>query len=206
MVDGVNGVGNNSMSAAEIKAYVQELVEETLATKEAQAASEVTEESADEESGVISEETTQQEAAVQSNDVENPLTGFMTSITTLFDTLLQALLQVVGAGKTEGTGAAGEADDAAGSANTGNEKYVMTEDEKAYLTLHPDFVRNLVAQEKVADEDSSSNKVIGGSKLKQAINEVKVKLTAQKVTDEEIQAYLQLHPNVIKDAIAKERA
>ena len=38
------------------------------------------------------------------------------------------------------------------------------------------------------------------------IYEVKVKLTAQKVTDEEIQAYLQLHPNVIKDAIAKERA
>ncbi len=191
MVNGVNGVGAG-MSAEEIKSYVQELVEETLATKNV--ASETVEESADEESGVISEETTTE--TVETNQVENPLTGFLTSVTSLFGQMMNMMMQLLGMSQS-GTTQTGEATDTANAAETGNGKYVMSEDEKAYLTLHPDYVRDLVAQDKFEEQygDKSSfwNRLFGESRLDRI---------AQSVTDEEIQAYLQLNPNVIKDAIA----
>lgn len=191
MVNGVNGVGAG-MSAEEIKSYVQELVEETLATKNV--ASETVEESADEESGVISEETTTE--TVETNQVENPLTGFLTSVTSLFGQMMNMMMQLLGMSQG-GTTQDGAATDGANAAETGNGKYVMSEDEKAYLTLHPDYVRDLVAQDKFEEQygDKSSfwNRLFGQSRLDRI---------AQSVTDEEIQAYLQLNPNVIKDAIA----
>lgn len=191
MVNGVNGVGAG-MNAEEIKSYVQELVEETLATKNV--ASETVEESADEESGVISEETTTE--TVETNQVENPLTGFLTSVTSLFGQMMNMMMQLLGMSQG-GTTQDGAATDGANAAETGNGKYVMSEDEKAYLTLHPDYVRDLVAQDKFEEQygDKSSfwNRLFGQSRLDRI---------AQSVTDEEIQAYLQLNPNVIKDAIA----
>lgn len=192
MVNGVNGVGAG-MSAEELKAFVQNLIEETLETKGV-GSQPVAEESVDEESGVVSEETTTE--TVETNQVENPLTGFLTSVTSLFGQMMNMMMQLLGMSQG-GTTQDGAATDGANAAETGNGKYVMSEDEKAYLTLHPDYVRDLVAQDKFEEQygDKSSfwNRLFGQSRLDRI---------AQSVTDEEIQAYLQLHPNVIKDAIA----
>ncbi len=193
MVNGVNGVGAG-MSAEELKAFVQNLIEETLETKGV-GSQPVAEESVDEESGVVSEETPTVETT-EPTEVENPLTGFLTSITSLFGKMMDLLTQVLGVAQG-GAAQSGETADGTQQSAQENSKYVMTEDEKAYLTLHPDYVRDLVAQEKYqekyGDQNSFWNKIFGESRMNRI---------AQSVTDEEIQAYLQLHPNVIKDAIA----
>ncbi len=197
MVNGVNGVGTNGLSAAELKEFVQELIDETLATKESEAAanSEVTAETADEESGLVVEGTTEQAEEVQTDKVENPLTGILTSITSMFETLMNALLEVVGAKKDDAAATDDEA--AAGTTDTGNEKYVMTEDEKAYLTLHPDYVKDLIAEEKYQEKYGNKKGLFAN-----ALKSSRLERLARTVTDAEVQAYLQLHPNVIKDAIA----
>lgn len=197
MVNGVNGVGAGT-SAEELKAFVQELIEETLATKGIGEQKQTVAESADEESGVISEE----QQTAETTEVENPLTGFLTSITSLFSKMMDAMTQMLGSAQNNGT-QQGNASDGTNNqtTDTGNTKYTMTEDEKAYLTLHPDYVKNLIAEEKYEEEYGSET-----SKFKQSINEVfkesRLERIANSVTDEEVQAYLQLHPDVIKDAIA----
>ncbi len=75
-----------------------------------------------------------------------------------------------------------------------NEPKTLNENEKAFMTLNPDFVKNLIAEEKYQEKYGDKN---GGLKAFRVDN------LAQKVTNEEIQAYLQLHPSVIKEAIAK---
>lgn len=202
MVNGVNGVGTNGLSAAELKEFVQDLIEETLATKEAEKASgtEVSTDSTDEESGIVAEEeTTQETTTAETDKVENPLTGILTSITSMFETLMNALLEVIGT-KNNTTGATDDTaatEDSTAGAATGNDKYVMTEDEKAYLTLHPDYVKNLIAEEKYQEQYGDKKGIIGN-----LLKNSRMKRLTNSVTDAEVQAYLQLHPNVIKDAIA----
>lgn len=202
MVNGVNGVGTNGLSAAELKEFVQDLIEETLATKEAEKASgtEVSTDSTDEESGIVAEEeTTQETTTAETDKVENPLTGILTSITSMFETLMNALLEVIGT-KNNTTGATDDTaatEDSTAGAATGNDKYVMTEDEKAYLTLHPDYVKNLIAEEKYQEQYGDKKGIIAN-----VLKNSRLERLTNSVTDAEVQAYLQLHPNVIKDAIA----
>ena len=191
MVDGVSGVGNG-MSAEDIKAYVQELVEETLAAKSAETVdSSVTTDSVDEESEVVTEETTTTTAA-QSEEVTNPLTGLLTSITSLFGQMMNVMMQMFGMSTSGVQQTTSSGSDATQSEHLGDTKYTMTEDEKAYLTLHPDYVKDLIAEEKYQEKYGDDS----------FLKSYRMRRIESKITDEEIQAYLQLHPNVIKDAIA----
>ena len=202
MVNGVNGVGTNGLSAAELKEFVQDLIEETLATKEAEKASgtEVSTDSTDEESGIVAEEeTTQETTTAETDKVENPLTGILTSITSMFETLMNALLEVIGTknNATDATDDTTATEGETAGADTGNDKYVMTEDEKAYLTLHPDYVKDLIAEEKYQEQYGDKKGIIAN-----VLKNSRMERLTNSVTDAEVQAYLQLHPNVIKDAIA----
>ena len=79
-------------------------------------------------------------------------------------------------------------------ADVPTEEYEMTANEKAYLTLNPDFVKEQIAKERVGYNDD--NAWYKGYELKSEM---------RKITDEEVQAYLQLNPNLIKNQIAAER-
>ena len=80
-----------------------------------------------------------------------------------------------------------------------NETKKLNENEKAFMTLNPDYVKNLIAEEKY--QEQYGDKYNG--KIGDSLKSYRVEKLARKVTDEEVQAYLQLHPNAIKDAIAK---
>ncbi len=99
MVNGVNGVGTGS-SPEDLKAFVQELLEETLAENGVSTANnDVTTESTDEDSGVTSEEN--QTPAQEEIEVRNPITKFMTGVTDLYDSIMEALLSFIGTGEKD---------------------------------------------------------------------------------------------------------
>ena len=210
MVNGVSGVGAG-VNIDALKEIIQDVVEETLEAKEAQNVS-TTEEIADEEPKLVDEtvnsadegaENTKTTIDVEENQLSG-LAGLLTAISTMMTSMMETMMKMLGIGQGEGTTTA---DGATDQASNSSDKYVMSEDEKAYLTLHPNFVRDLIAQEKFEEiygraprlsEPNGRFESIGGYKDEKRFESIK-----RNITDDEIQAYLQLNPNVIKDAIAK---
>ena len=196
-VNGING-GIGSMTAADLKAYIQEAVED--AVEELVGSYDVDVETvSDDEAEFVPAET------AEVSEGPSDSSGFMSSISTMFQTLVLGFLSLVGLGTlaaqqnqgTEEAAPAQEADEAP-DASGGNDKYTMTEDEKAYLTLHPDFLKDKLAEERY-EEQYGSSWVPARTKTK------RMEYIKSNITDAELQAYLQLNPNVIKDAIAAER-
>ena len=193
MVDGVSGISAGT-NVDTIKQIVQEVLEEALEAKEAQAAQE---ESIDEEC-VITEEGTGDSGAVDgSSEEKTGLAAIFSAISDMFASMIESIIKVMGSSNTEDV-----KDESAEQVSTENEKYTMSEDEKAYMTLHPDFVRELVAKEKFEDKYGRSYTDKG---LRGKLNEHRLNRIMESVTDEEVQAYLQLNPDVIKNAIKMEK-
>lgn len=203
MVDGVSGVGTG-VNIDALKEIIQDVVEETLEAKEAQNAQAV-EESADEEYTLVDEGDTGDQAeekvstTTDSGQAESlnasGLTGLLSAISTMLTTMMESMVKMLGVGQT---------DQAAANSQTSSDGiYQMSADEKAFLTLNPDFLRNLVAKEKFEAKygESYADATSSGSKLSRHIADVKLDHLKSQVTDEEMQAYLQLNPDVIKNAI-----
>ena len=146
------------------------------------------------------------ESAEASEDTSST-SGFMSSISTMYQTLVLGFLSLIGlstlaAQQAQGTEETSSADgtvpaqgaETTGAVSDGNDKYTMTEDEKAYLTLHPDFVKDLLAEERYQEQYGDS--WAPSSRKAKRLEQIK-----SQITDAEVQAYLQLHPNVIKNAI-----
>lgn len=201
MVNGVSGVGAG-VNIDALKEIIQDVVEETLEAKETQSANSV-EEIADEESELVDvEQVADKQQEVPYENKLSGLTGLVTTMSEIMMSIMSKMMEMLGIGQGENTTTAGSTDQ---SSNT-SDKYVMSEDEKAFLTLHPDFVKNIVAEEKFEEKyGREAGRNIGSGKLKiiRKTDAIRLKVIKQNITDEEIQAYLQLNPNVIKDAIAK---
>ena len=195
MVDGIGGInGTSGLDAAQLKALIKEAVAEEL--EEQKKASGTTQAESDEEAVVELDQDTSKE-----NDLS---TGILDKFTALFEKVFDVILAVIGTkdtGKVENTDGTTDGNTNVENAeNPDNSKYQMTASEKAYLTMNPDFVRNLIAEEKYQETYGNKNYGLFGSDPFKKSN---LKKLAASVTDAEIQAYLQLHPNVIKEAIAK---
>ncbi len=210
MVNGISGIGAG-VNIDALKEIIQDVVEETLEAKEAQNVS-TTEEAADEEpelvdaAQVTNEEQEALDGRKHGNDgeIKEGLTGLVSTISEIMMSMMEKMMEMLGIGQEENTTTSNDSTEQISNAS---DKYVMTEDEKAYLTLHPDFVRDLVAKEKFEEQYgraprlSESNGLImeiGSKKDEKRFESIK-----RNITNAEIQAYLQLNPNVIKDAIAK---
>lgn len=201
MVNGVSGVGAG-VNIDALKEIIQDVVEETLEAKETQSANSV-EEIADEESELVDvEQVADKQQEVPYENKLSGLTGLVTTMSEIMMSIMSKMMEMLGIGQGENTTTAGSTDQ---SSNT-SDKYVMSEDEKAFLTLHPDFVKNIVAEEKFEEKygrEAGRNIGSGNLKIIRKTDAIRLKVIKQNITDEEIQAYLQLNPNVIKDAIAK---
>ena len=201
MVNGVSGVGAG-VNIDALKEIIQDVVEETLEAKETQSANSV-EEIADEESELVDvEQVADKQQEVPYENKLSGLTGLVTTMSEIMMSIMSKMMEMLGIGQGEKTTTAGSTDQ---SSNT-SDKYVMSEDEKAFLTLHPDFVKNIVAEEKFEEKygrEAGRNIGSGNLKIIRKTDAIRLKVIKQNITDEEIQAYLQLNPNVIKDAIAK---
>lgn len=198
-VSGISGIGANTNIEA-LKEIVQEVVEEVLESKEAEKTQ--TEETVDEESGLVEEET--ESLAPQETKEENSLQGFaglLTAMTNMMTTMMTAMMQMLGIAQNNKP----EADDAVDN-NTQTQEtaqpHVYTKEEQEFLERYDYYLKDIVAEEKLTTDPEIAKSLLGSDYSW----EEKIVLVANDVTDAEIEEYLQKHPNAITDAIVESRS
>lgn len=194
MVDGIGSVaGATTTSNAELVAALKTALTEILETNKSGGTK--IEESKDEESGITEEKTP---TKPKEDATSTGLMSLLTSLTSMLGSLMQTMLEALGIKKGETNKPADDTENP--TAPPDKDTYKMTENEKAYLTLNPNFVKNLMAQEKGYEKYPQRLSLPG--KLPNVFRENYIAKMEKNITDEEVQAYLQLHPNTIKDAIS----
>ena len=201
MVDGISGISAGT-SIETIKEIVQEAVEEALEAKDAGNAAGA-EQSADEESTLVDDAEGTQQASGKTDSGQNGFSGFssiLTSITTMMTTIIETVLKSLGAGQTDQTADAGNADgtDSAGdTSNITNETIELTKEEKHYLKR---VIANM-KYEKLYGKPYNPNDT-SVTFFQRSNNSHYYQVILDRIKDEEIQAYAELHSDTLKQDIA----
>ena len=189
MVNGVSGI-NAGTNVESIKQIMQEVVQEVLDEKDTQMGQQ--EDAVDDEAALVDATT---DNSVDSNKNLTVFAYVIKAISSMMTSMLEAMLKLQNISQNE--------------ENSTNEQYVMSKEERDYLNRNPNFIKDLILQEKSPgvfekiDYLDSSMRPWEYAEY-EAEKFMNLGRARMEVSDDEVNQYLQAHPNVIKEAIASE--
>ena len=192
MVNGVTGV-SAGMTVEQIKTLVQEAVAEALETQNKQ---DVETETQDTETGLEENADTNINSQNNSTSNENSLTGynaFLTTITTMFTSMMQMMMKLVEGTKTE---------EAPKEEETKQEPHIYTKEEQEFLETYENFLRIKVAEEKLTTDHDVAQSLLGSD----SSWNTKLVIVSKTVTQEEIDDYLSRNPDAIQNGILESKS